>query len=182
MIPHREIRLPLRAPGVLEDGYRKTDPWSYFLFKGLCRQGIYSMHAGLPGQLHKVFGEIVSPNVIMPQWAEDGISHLLYALFKGRQESDPLDKAIYESAGLPSLEDISNHPERWPGHYGYRIYGRPFIAWVHQRFGWESILDFPLPPWQRDYSRSRSTSRPAAVSTIPGPNYGNCFEKKNTNP
>jgi len=142
MIPHREIRLPLRAPGVLENGYRTADPWSYFLFKGLCLQGIYSLHAGFPGYLHKVFGEVVAPNVIMPQWAEDGISHLLYALFKGRQISDPFDQAIYESAGLPSLQDISNHPERWPGHYGYRIYGRPFIAWIYQRFGWESIFDF----------------------------------------
>ena len=32
MIPHREIRIPVRAPGVLEDGYLKTDPWSYFFF------------------------------------------------------------------------------------------------------------------------------------------------------
>ncbi|MHC4458932.1 MAG: hypothetical protein ACYS0I_17965, partial [Planctomycetota bacterium] len=27
MIPHREIRIPMRAPGVLEDGYTDSDPW-----------------------------------------------------------------------------------------------------------------------------------------------------------
>ena len=142
MIPHREIRLPLRAPGVLEDGFQEADPWSYYLFQGLCLQGIYALHGGIPGQLHKVFGEIVSPNAILPQWAEDGISHLLYTLFRDKDMSNPLDNAIYASAGLPTLDNISNHPERWPGHYGYRIYGRPFIKWVYQRFGWEPLYDF----------------------------------------
>jgi hypothetical protein len=35
VIPHREIRIPLRAPGVLEDGYTEPDPWSYFLVLGV---------------------------------------------------------------------------------------------------------------------------------------------------
>ena len=42
MIPHREIRIPIRAPGVLEDGFVEPDPWLYYLFKGLCEQGMYS--------------------------------------------------------------------------------------------------------------------------------------------
>ncbi len=36
VIPHLEIRIPLRAPGVLEEGYTQADPWTYFMFKGLC--------------------------------------------------------------------------------------------------------------------------------------------------
>lgn len=32
MIPHREIRVPHRAPGVLEDGYTETDPWADFKY------------------------------------------------------------------------------------------------------------------------------------------------------
>lgn len=29
MIPHKEIRIPIRAPGVLEDGYTEADPWAF---------------------------------------------------------------------------------------------------------------------------------------------------------
>ena len=43
VIPHLEIRIPLRAPGVLEEGYTEADPWTYFVFKGLCLQGIYGL-------------------------------------------------------------------------------------------------------------------------------------------
>ena len=78
MIPHREIRIPMRAPGVLEDGFVEPDPWLYYLFKGLCQQGIYSERSGFMKGLHYVFGEIISPNIILPEWAVDGISHLLY--------------------------------------------------------------------------------------------------------
>ncbi|MDH3882031.1 MAG: hypothetical protein OES64_10805, partial [Desulfobacteraceae bacterium] len=77
IIPHREIRIPIRAPGVLEDGYTEADPWEYFIFKGLCLQGIYGIRSGIPGFFHKVFGEIISPNVIMPQWVEEGICSLM---------------------------------------------------------------------------------------------------------
>ena len=47
MIPHREIRIPLRAPGVMEDGYTESDPWTYFLFRGLCLQAIFSVRDGI---------------------------------------------------------------------------------------------------------------------------------------
>ena len=66
MIPHREIRIPIRAPGVFEDGFVEADPWLYFLFKGLCQQGIYSERSGFMKGLHYVSGEIISPNIILP--------------------------------------------------------------------------------------------------------------------
>ncbi len=37
---------------------------------------------------------------------------------------------------------ISNHPELWPGHYGYIIYGRPFVFWIYKKYGWDRLLDF----------------------------------------
>ena len=36
IIPHHEIHIPMRVPGVLEDGYLETDPWAYYFFKSLC--------------------------------------------------------------------------------------------------------------------------------------------------
>ncbi len=94
MIPHREVRIPLRAPGVLEEGYLYPDPWAYFLFKGLCIQGIYSLRSGLPGAAYKVVGEVISPNTILPPWIEDGISYLLYTLYEPDTLQDPYEAAI----------------------------------------------------------------------------------------
>ena len=73
MIPHREIRIPMRSPGVLEDGYLESDPWAYFFFKGLCLQGIYSERSGIQGAAYKIFGELISPNKVLPRWIQEGI-------------------------------------------------------------------------------------------------------------
>ena len=121
MIPHREVRIPMRAPGVLEDGYLEADPWSYFFFKGLCVQGIYSERSGIPGALHKIFGELISPNKILPEWIKEGICHLLYRIYTGDQIRDPYYAALFEATDLPDIDDVSHHPEKWPGQYSYRI-------------------------------------------------------------
>jgi len=142
VIPHREIRIPLRAPGVLEDGYTRENPWAYFLFKGLCLQGIYGIRSGIPGVLHKGFGDIVSPNVIIPPWVEDGICGLLYAKYRGIEIQDPLEAAVFHASPPPDLDIISHHPQIWPGYHGYRIYGKPFIHWLNREYGWSKILEF----------------------------------------
>jgi hypothetical protein len=142
MIPHREIRIPMRAPGVLEDGYLEADPWAYFFFKGLCLQGIYSERSGILGAAHKIFGELISPNKILPAWIKEGICHLLYRMYTGDQQRDPYYTALFEATDLPDIDDVSHHPEKWPGQDSYRIYGIPFINWLYQRYGWNRILDF----------------------------------------
>jgi hypothetical protein len=140
MIPHREIRVPIRAPGVLEDGFLEKDPWLYFLFKGLCLQGIFSERSGFMKGLHCVFGEVISPNIILPEWALDGISHLLYERYKGRSAPLPLGEMILMAGPIPPLDHVSHHPEIWPGRFSYRIYGRPFVRWLDNHYGWEKLL------------------------------------------
>ena len=142
MLPHREIRLPLRAPGVLEEGYTEPDPWRYFLFQGLSLLSIYAERSGLPAGVHFLFGEIISPNTILPEWATFGICQLLYEHYALRRVTDPFAQAIFEASAVPDLDKASHHPEIWPGRYSYRIYGRPFIRWLYERFGWEKILFF----------------------------------------
>ncbi len=142
LFPHREIRLPMRAPGVFEDGYTQSDPWQYYLFKGLCVLGIYNERSGLPAGAYRLFGEIISPNTILPDWTIDGISHLLYERYALGRVSDPIAEAILNAGAIPSLDRVSHHPEIWPGEFSYRIYGRPFIRWLYQRFGWERMLHF----------------------------------------
>ncbi|MCD6571152.1 MAG: hypothetical protein J7L53_10660 [Deltaproteobacteria bacterium] len=142
MTPHREIRIPLRAPGVLEEGYLEPDPWAYFLFKGLCLQGIYGLRSGIPGLAHNVFGEIISPNMVIPPWVEDGICYLLYSIYQSGIVQDPYDMAIFNTSAPPDISKMSNHPGIWPGYYGYKIYGRPFISWLYKTYGWKTILDF----------------------------------------
>ncbi|MGC9323113.1 MAG: TolB family protein [Desulfomonilia bacterium] len=142
MIPHRKIRIPLRAPGVLEDGYLEQDPWTYFLFIGLCHQGIYAMRSGIPGYAHRAFGEVISPNLINPPWLLDGVSFLLYTQYRPHVGTDPFDQA-HLRASIPSdMAKVSNHPGIWPGYFGYRIYGRPFISWLHAGYGWAGIHEF----------------------------------------
>jgi hypothetical protein len=142
VIPHREIRIPIRAPGVLEDGYTEADPWEYFTFKGLCLQSIYGIRSDIPEFLHTFFGEIISPNVIMPPWVEEGICNLMYALYRQKEIQDPFESAIFQASPPPDLDIVSNHPEIWPGKHGYRIYGKPFIYWLYRKYGWEKIIDF----------------------------------------
>ncbi len=142
MFPHREIRIPLRAPGIMEDGYTESDPWSYFLFRGLCLQAIFSIRDGIPSKVHRVFGEIISPNIVLPEWILDGICALLYKLYQNQTLLDPISAEIFHTSALPKMDLISNHPELWPGHYGYKIYGRPFIFWIYRKYGWGRLLDF----------------------------------------
>lgn len=142
VIPHREIRIPIRAPGVLEEGFTENDPWSYFLFKGLCLQGIYGIRSGIPGTLHKIFGDIISPNVIIPHWMEEGICNLLFSLYADREILDPFESMLFNATQVPNLDLISHHPQVWPGYNGYRIYGKPFLYWLYRKFGWTKILEF----------------------------------------
>jgi hypothetical protein len=142
MIPHREIRIPLRAPGVLEDGSSEADPWFYFLFMGLTAQGIYSERSGIPGHVHRVLGEIISPNLILPEWSFDGIGALLYEKYMGRQRPAGLYDAIFATVSIPDLDFVSNYPDVWPGRFSYRIFGRPFIQWLDQLYGWDKLLLF----------------------------------------
>ena len=141
-IPHREIRIPMRAPGVLEDGYLETDPWAYYFFKGLCLQGIYSERSGVYKTAEKVFGELMSPNKILPEWVKAGVCHLLYRIYTGNWRKDPYFTALFENIELPDIDDVSHHPEKWPGRYSYRIFGIPFMQWVYHRYGWGRILGF----------------------------------------
>ncbi|HPR51582.1 MAG TPA: hypothetical protein PLU81_07325 [Deltaproteobacteria bacterium] len=142
MIPHSEIRIPLRAPGVIEEGYTQKDPWTYFLFKGLCLHGIYSMRSKIPGAAHKAFGEIVSPNVISPQWLTDGTCALLFSFYSGTAANDPFFETIFSAYVPEDVAQVSNHPGKWPGHFTYRVYGRPFLSWLYTKYGWEKIHDF----------------------------------------
>ena len=142
IIPHKEIRIPLRAPGVLEDGYTESNPWGYFLFKGLCLQGIFGIRSGIPGALHKGFGDIISPNAILPPWVEDGICNLQYSLYRKTPIQGPFEAAIFATAPIPDVDLVSHRPQVWPGYYTYRLYGRPFIQWVYEHYGWEKILEF----------------------------------------
>ena len=156
MTPHKEVRIPIRAPGVLEDGYLEPDPWAYFMFKGLCLQGMFSLRSGIPAVLYKGFGEIISPNLVLPPWMDDGVCELLYSLYVGGKVRDPIEKIIFETTPVPDLDLISHHPEIWPGYYSFRIYGRPFIEWIYERYGWEKILEFlkvhggGVIPWEID--------------------------------
>jgi len=142
MIPHSEIRIPLKAPGILEQGYTAEDPWTYFLFKGLCLHGIYSMRSKIPGIVHKAFGEIISPNLIMPQWLSEGSCALLHAIYTGNPIEDPMNEALYSTYIPQDMAQVSNHPGKWPGHFSYRIYGIPFISWLYERYGWNGIYYF----------------------------------------
>lgn len=142
VIPHKEIRIPLRAPGVLQDGYTEADPWGYYMFRGLCMLGIYGMRSGIPGALYLMFGEAISPNLVLPPWVEDGVCNLMYSLYRGQPIDDPYRRSIFEAALLPDLDLISHHPQVWPGYHAYRIYGRPFVEWLYRRYGWERILAF----------------------------------------
>ncbi len=142
LTPHRKIRIPLRPPGVLEDGYTEADPWRYYLFKGLCTHGIYAERSGLPGGAYRVFGEVISPNLILPDWVIDGIGHLLFEQYVQRRVPEPMAMEIFESTPIPEMDKVSNHPEIWPGKYSYRIFGRPFIRWLEERQGWDQILTF----------------------------------------
>jgi hypothetical protein len=142
VIPHRRVRIPLKAPGVFEEAYLSKDPWSFFLFKGLCLQGIYGRRGGLPALIHHVFGEISSPNLINPPWLLDGVCDLLARQYLGEAPTDPLEGALLTVPVPADISLMSNHPEAWPGYYGYRIYGRPFMAWMQERYGWELIGRF----------------------------------------
>lgn len=139
LFPHKEIRIPLKVPGVLEDGYTEPDPWRYHLFMGLSALALYSERSGIPGMAHKIFGEIASPNLILPDWGVDGISYLLYEKFVQRPVADPAARSIFDSGAIPRLDEVSNHPEIWPGRFTYRIYGRPFVRWLYDRYGWEKL-------------------------------------------
>jgi hypothetical protein len=142
IIPHREIRIPLRAPGVLEDGFTEADPWAYYLFKGLCLQSIFGIRSGIPGFLYKGFGEIISPNVIIPPWLDDGICNFLYAQYQQKEIQDPVELAVFRATPPPDLDMISHHPQIWPGYHGYRIYGKPFVYWLYREYGWQKIIEF----------------------------------------
>ncbi len=127
---------------MFEDGWLESNPWRYFFFKGLCLQAIYTMRSGLPAVAYKGFGEIVSPNVIMPDWIMDGVCHLLYSRYCEQCARAPLNDAILRSAPVPDLDEVSNHPENWPGPSSFRVFGRPFIRWVAERTGWERMHGF----------------------------------------
>lgn len=139
LLPHREIRIPLRAPGVFEEAYNEPSPWHYFLFKGLCVQSIYNERSGLPAAFSLLFGDLMTPNRVLPDWFFDSISQVLYEKYQKRTIATPLLSSIFKAGPLPELDKVSNHPEVWPGRYSYRIYGRPFVDWLINRFGWEKM-------------------------------------------
>ncbi|MDA8138424.1 MAG: hypothetical protein M0036_07175 [Desulfobacteraceae bacterium] len=139
-MPHHQIRIPLRAPGVLEDGGNEADPWSYFLFMGLASQAIHNERSGIPGALHTLFGEVSSPNLILPEWGVDGIAFLLYEKYQSIEVKAPMADSIFTAGPIPDLDRASNHPDVWPGRLSHRIYGRPFIAWLDEKYGWEKVL------------------------------------------
>jgi hypothetical protein len=165
LYPHREIRIPMRAPGVFEDGYTEPDPWRYFLFQGLSILGIFNERSGLPAGAYHIFGEVISPNAILPDWVIDGITHLLYENYSLHDISDPMAEAIFAASAIPNLDKVSNHPEIWPGKYSYRIYGRPFVRWLFKHYGWGKLLLFlklhgrGVIPLEIDFKAQRAFGR-----------------------
>ena len=92
--------------------------------------------------MYRVFGEVISPNLILPDWVIDGITHLLYENYSLHSISDPMAEAVFAAGTIPDLDMVSNHPEIWPGKYSYRIYGRPFVRWLYEHYGWDKLRLF----------------------------------------
>ncbi|MBT8338687.1 MAG: hypothetical protein HKP58_02010, partial [Desulfatitalea sp.] len=139
VIPHRQVRIPLKGPGVLEDGANVSNPWHYFLFMGLSAQAIYNERSGIPAAAHTLFGDLISPNVILPEWGIDGIAFLLYELYHQRTVPAPLAQTLFTVVPIPQIDQVSNHPDVWPGRFSHRIFGRPFIRWLYEHHGWEKL-------------------------------------------
>lgn len=145
IIPLWRVRVALQPPGPLEDGATEPDPWTYRTFMGLAFQSIYYTCGGVPALGRRLMGAVISPNRIIPPWALDGISHLLWELYAGKpgfESVSTLDASLRNTVAWPGVDKISNHPDTWPGPDCHRIWGRPFIRWLYRVYGWKPLLEF----------------------------------------
>lgn len=103
---------------------------------------------GFPGFLTRIFGNFLSPNILIPFWMIEGIAvyaESAYSDFSGRLNDAyyPQYTAISIKEGtFPSLIEATYYPDRYPwGTAGY-LYGGMFFRYLASEYGIEKISLF----------------------------------------
>src|SRR5262245_5860415 len=101
---------------------------------------------GLPRGVDLVFGKIVAPNLVQPNWFIEGLAVLMEsrATSAGRIRSSMYDMFLRDAVlggKFHTLAGVSNGPMVFPQGEAAYLYGAHFLKYLEDRFGPEKITE-----------------------------------------
>ena len=155
--PYNAIYLFVTAPGA-HSSLDSYDHWLRTLFIHEYTHIIQlDMVGGLPGVLRHIFGRIIIPNGLQPQWMIEGLATFeeTRSTTAGRGRSswtDMLLRAALLEDRFPAIDQAGGGLVSWPGHNVPYLFGADFHRFVTERYGkgtWAEIAKrysrFPVP-------------------------------------
>ena len=138
--PYNAIYLFATAPGA-HSSLDSYDHWLRTLFIHEYTHIIQlDMAGGLPGVLRHIFGRIIIPNGLQPQWMIEGLATFeeTRSTTAGRGRSswtDMLLRAALLEDRFPAIDQAGGGLVSWPGHNVPYLFGADFHRFVTERYG-----------------------------------------------
>jgi Tol biopolymer transport system component len=140
VIPRNEIRLFAAAPDDLSS-IGDYDDWLATL---VVHEHTHIVHldqiGGLSAVINALLGKTTSPNTVQPRWFIEGLAvhmestHTSAGRVRSTRSDMTLRMDVLEDR-VPSIDQLSNDPVRWPhGDLRY-LYGGRFVAFIAERYG-----------------------------------------------
>ncbi len=156
-IPYNAIYIRVTAPG----GHSPLDDYDHWLRTLFIHEYTHiiqlDMAGGFMGLLRHIFGRIIIPNGLQPQWMIEGLAVLEEtrgtAAGRGRSAwTDMLLRAAVLEDRFPAIDQAGGGLVSWPGHNVPYLFGADFHRFVTERYGkgtWAEIAKgysrFPVP-------------------------------------
>ena len=122
---------------------------------------------GFPAGFNAVFGKVLTPNLYSPPWIIEGLAVAVEGADEATgRNANALFEAytramVTEPPGLPSIQEATNQPLRWPrGSTPYQLGGR-FMAFLARTRGWPAVRAYladqgsQLWPWAPGFQAER---------------------------
>jgi len=151
--PYNSIYLFITSPGA----HSSLDHYDHWLRTILMHEYTHiiqlDMVGGLPGVLRHIFGRVIVPNALQPQWMIEGLATFeeTRGTTAGRGRSswtDMLLRAAVIEDRFPTIDQAGGGLVSWPGHYVPYLFGADFHRFVVEHYGKETWVEIA-----RRYSR-----------------------------
>ncbi len=126
--------------GLLENWWRSVGTHEAIHIGQLTQSG------GTPGILTTAFGNVFSPNLLVPDWIAEGVTtsgESQLSPYEGRVNNGLWDSVLASQRSFPTLLEMTYVPLNFPSIAGGAyLYGGKFFAYLREKYGQEKLNEF----------------------------------------
>ena len=142
VFPYPVVTLNISSPNPLSFySSKENDDYLISIFRyELIKLFVETMAKGIDGKLHKVFGNAISPNVLLPDWLKKGIA-ASFAFDTSLMEKMVIRSMVAEN-NILSIDKASHTLNQWPYKWASFSLGHDFVNYLIKVYGKKRLMEF----------------------------------------